>query len=218
MAGTFVGGNVLLHVHAALFSAWCVLFVTQSWLVARGHVADHRAWGLVGVSLASVMVVIGFWVAVHAENVMLAKGYGDQARAFFYLPLTGILEFAAFFAAAVALRRKTEWHKRFMLAGTAGLLEAGAARIGFLMATGGGPGARPGLSPPPPVASGIAGSLIVSAFLLAALVYDWRSRGRPHPATLIGLVAILGFGFLGPAIAATPAWMRMVDALAAFAK
>src|SRR6266852_1024030 len=50
--GTFVG-SPLLHMHGLLFSAWPVYLLLQTALAARGQVSRHRAWGLLGVSLAT---------------------------------------------------------------------------------------------------------------------------------------------------------------------
>src|ERR1700738_4816257 len=56
--GTFVGPP-LLHIHGAVFSAWTLLLVSQTWLAANGRLEHHRAWGLAGIALASAMVVLG---------------------------------------------------------------------------------------------------------------------------------------------------------------
>src|SRR5216683_1634767 len=53
-AGTFVGPP-LLHLHGALFSAWTLLLLSQTVLAANGRLGHHRAWGLVGIALASAM-------------------------------------------------------------------------------------------------------------------------------------------------------------------
>jgi hypothetical protein len=216
-AGTFVKGTSLLHLHAALFSGWCVLLLSQSWLVADGKVRDHRAWGVAGVSLATAMVVVGMATAIAAVNRLFAQGYGDQARAFFWLPVSGMAFFAVLFTAAVLNANDREWHKRLMFGATAAILPAASARIGFLLATGGGPGVRPGLSPPPPPESGMIGALMVAPLLLAGIVYDWRTRGRPHPAWFVGLAALLLQGFGGAWFAHTHAWYAFVDAMARFA-
>jgi roadblock/LC7 domain-containing protein len=212
-AGTFVKGSLLLHLHAALFSAWCLLLLSQAWLVADGKLRDHRGWGLAGISLATGMAVIGMATAIVATNRMLAQGYTDLARPFFWLPFSGLATFTGFFIAAIANINRAEWHKRLMICATAMLLPAAAARIGFLAATGGGPGARPGLSRPPPVASGIEGVLIVAPLILAGMIYDWRTRGRPHLAYVIGLAVLLAAGFLGPPVTATHAWGGFVDSV-----
>src|SRR5687768_16757978 len=60
--GTFVG-SPLLHLHGWLFAAWPLYLLLQTAFVARGRVARHRTWGLLGVSLATAMVLVGFAVA-----------------------------------------------------------------------------------------------------------------------------------------------------------
>ena len=217
-AGTFVKGSSLLHLHAGLFSAWTLLLVSQTWLEANGKLDHHRAWGLAGIALAGAMVVVGLALAIHSVSGYLAQGYGNAARAFFWLPAAGIVEFAVFFGLAVANRHRTEWHRRFMLAGTVGLLQAAAARIGFLITTGGGPGARPGLGPPVSPATGIQATLMVSLLLVALAIYDWRTRGRPHPATLIGLGVLLAIAFAGPVVTTTGPWLSFVDGMLTFGR
>jgi len=213
-AGTFKGPS-LLHLHGLVFSAWLILLLSQTVLAAQGRLQHHRAWGVAGVSLATAMVFLGLAIAIRAVNGMLAAGFGDQARAFAWLPLGSIALFAGFFVAAIANLNRPEWHKRLMLVATCGALTAATARFGFLIAThGGGPGMRPGLGPPPPPATGMADAVIMSLVLSAGVIYDWRTRGRPHPAYLIGIAAILAFGVLGGVVTDTPAWFAVVDGLA----
>lgn len=216
-AGTFVGPPIL-HLHGIVFSAWLVLFLSQTVLAARGRMQHHRAWGVVGVSLATAMVFLGVIVAIRAMNGMIAGGHGAQARPFLLLPLGSIALFAAFFVAAVLNVRRPEWHKRLVLVATCGALTAATARFGFLIAThGGGPGMRPGLGPPPAPEMGGADAVIMSLVLLVGVVRDWRAQGKPHPAYLIGIAAILAFGFLGPVLARTDGWAAAMDSLAMLA-
>src|SRR5688572_20868493 len=79
--GTFIG-TPLLHLHGVLFSAWPLYLLGQTVLVAQGRIARHRAWGLLGISLATGMVCVGFAVANDVLATRLAAGYGDAARAF----------------------------------------------------------------------------------------------------------------------------------------
>ena len=51
---------------------------------------------------------------------------------------------------------------------------------------------------------------------MAAIVYDWRTRGRPHPVYLIGAPLLLVQQILIVPLSATPAWMsaaRWVESL-----
>jgi hypothetical protein len=95
--GTF-DGPPLVHVHAVLFSAWPLYFLAQTLLAARGQVAHHRAWGLLGVSLATAMVIVGTAVANDVLLTRLEEGYGDRARAFHIVSMSMMVLFAAFIA------------------------------------------------------------------------------------------------------------------------
>jgi hypothetical protein len=214
-AGTFVGAP-MLHVHAALFSAWTLLLLSQTLLAAQGRLRHHRAWGLGGISLATAMVLVGLGAAIDSMRLGLAAGYGDLSLAFAILPVSSILVFAGFFAAAIANIDRPEWHKRFILVATASLLQAAVARLFFVLATGGGAGMRPGLGPPPPVEIGLAGGLVVDLLLVAGIAHDWRTRGRPHPAWLIGLSVSLTVQILRGPASTTEAWLAIAKALSAF--
>jgi hypothetical protein len=210
---TFVG-SALLHIHAALFSAWALLLVVQTALVANGQLNSHRALGLVGISLATAMVVVGLAAAIQTLNIGLAAGYGDRSRAFMILPVTAIGLFAGFFIAAIANIRRPEFHKRLMVLATVSLLQAAMGRVFFVLITGGGPGLRPGLGEPPPLIIGLVPSLIVELLIVAGIIFDWRTRGRPHPVWLIGgSITTLVILVRGP-LSGTAAWLAVASALA----
>lgn len=211
-AGTFIGPP-LLHVHAALFSAWTLLLLSQTVLAANGRLEHHKAWGLAGISLASVMVVVGLAVAILSTRLGLSKGYGDRSLAFMIVPFTAIGAFAGFFIAAIANLNRPEVHKRLVLLATISLLQAALARVFFVLATGGGPGMRPGLGPPPPLAIATVPTLLLTALIIAGMVRDWRVRGRPHPAWMIGGAVYLAIGLLRVPLSTTPAWLHFAGAL-----
>ncbi len=216
-AGTFVGSR-LLHLHGALFFAWTVLLLSQTALAAGGRLQNHRAWGLAGIALASVMVFTGIAAAIGTLNLGLSEGFGDRSRAFMIIPVTAIGLFAGFFATAIANINRPEWHKRLMILATASLLQAAMGRIFFVLITGGGPGLRPGLGPPPPLAIGVGPSLIGELLIVAGIVYDWKTRGRPHPAWLIGAAVITTVILSRGPLAGTQAWLGVADFLSSFAR
>jgi len=211
-AGTFIGPP-LLHIHGVLFSAWTLLLLLQTLLAANGRLDHHRAWGLVGISLATAMFIIGLAAAIQTLREGLAAGYGDGARAFLILPVSGIVMFAGFFIAALANVRRPEAHKRFMLLATITLLQAAMARVFFTLMTGGGPGLRPGLGAPPPIAIGLVPSLILEVLIVVGVVHDWRTRGRPHPAWLIGAAVMTAVILLRGPFSSTSGWLAFADAL-----
>src|SRR5438128_11560657 len=69
-AGTFVGPP-LLHIHGALFFAWTVFLLSQTLLAANGRLDNHRAWGLVGISLATAMVITGLAASIYTLRLGL---------------------------------------------------------------------------------------------------------------------------------------------------
>ncbi len=212
-AGTFVGPPIL-HIHGVLFSSWTLLLLWQSWLVASGQLARHRAWGLAAISLATAMVAVGLVAAIGTLSVGLAAGYGDRSRAFLVLPLSTISLFAAFFAAAVFNIRNPEAHKRLILLATISLLQAAMGRVFYALIVGVSAGARPGLGPPAPVSFAIVPSLILELLIVAGMVHDWRTRGRPHRVWLIGLAVITAVILLRVPLSATSGWRALADALA----
>ncbi len=213
--GTF-NGSPLLHLHGLLFSLWTLFFFSQATLIANRKMRTHRAWGLFGISLATAMLFLGLAVAIDGMRNRIEAGYSDAARAFVITPVSAVVLFAALVAAAIANVRRPEWHKRFMLVATASILQAPIARFFFLAATGGGPGVRPGLGPPPPIERGITAGLLVASLVVAAMVHDWRSRGRVHPAYWWGFGALMAVQLSRPIIGHTDAWYRFTDFLLAF--
>jgi hypothetical protein len=212
-AGTFVG-SPLVHVHGVLFSSWTLLLLSQTLLVANGRLRNHRAWGLAGISLATAMVFMGLAAAIQTLTAGLAAGYGDHSRALLILPVSGMVLFAGFFIAAIVNIQRPEAHKRLMLLATIALLQAAMARIFFVLITGGGPGLRPGLGPPPPLTIGLVPSLITELLIVAGLLYDWRTQGRPHPVWLIGAAVTTAVILLRGPLSGTYGWLAFADSLA----
>jgi hypothetical protein len=213
----FVGPPVL-HLHAALFFAWTLLFLTQTSLAATGRLEQHRGLGLFGIALATAMVFAGFMAATNTLEHWIGTDYEAAARAGSIIPISAVLSFAAIFAAAIATLRRPEWHKRLMLVATISLLPPAAARFLFVLFPPAGAGARPGLTPPPPVSLGLVPGLAVDTLILAGVVYDWRVRGRPHAAYLVGGAVVIGAQVLRIPLSATSAWSSFTDLLVGFTR
>lgn len=208
----------LLHLHGLVFTAWTLLLLWQTVQVALGQYAQHRAWGVAGVSLATAMVFLGMAVSIRQLNKYLGEGFGDAARAYMWLPVGSLALFTGFLAAAVACVHRPEWHKRLMIVATVSALQAAIGRIGFLTAAhGGAPGLRPGPAAPPAPENALIGAVLMSLILVAGAAYDWRTRGRPHAAYLLGIAVLLVCGLGGLTVSHTPPWFAAMDALAGFA-
>lgn len=215
-AGTFVG-SPLLHLHGLLFSAWTLFFISQAALIAYGRYSNHRAWGLAGIALATAMLFTGVAVATAGLQDRIEHGHAEAGRAFFIVPMSAVTLFAVFVTAAMVNRRRSDWHKRFMLVATTSLLNAAIARFFFLAATGGGPGLRPGMGPPRPPEFALTAGLLADSVIVLAMLFDWRTRGRPHPAYLWGLGVVLTVQILRGPIGRTEAWSSFADFMTRFA-
>ena len=202
----------VIHFHGMLFFVWTIYFAFQTWLAASGQVARHRTIGMIGVSLATAMTIFGFFATVDAMKRSAALGLADAGIAFAIVPLTGILFFAVVVALAIANIRRPETHKRLMLLAAISILDAAVARwfLTFL--------APPGPPGPPPVPVTIAPALVACLLLVAAIIFDWRTRGRPHPAYIYGGAALIAVKLLNWPISVTPAWHSFAGGILALAQ
>jgi hypothetical protein len=202
----------VVHFHGLLFFAWTLYFAYQSWLATSGQVTRHRTIGMIGVSLATAMTIFGFLVAVNAMKRSAALGMTDEGIAFVIVPLSGMLFFAVVFALAIANVRRPEIHKRLMLLAGISLLDAAVARwfLTFL--------APPGAVGPPPVPVTIAPAFVAYLLLVVAIVFDRRTRGRPHPVYVYGGIALIAIKLLNWPISTTSAWHSLAGGILALAQ
>ena len=213
-SGTFQG-SPMLHLHGLLFSLWTLFFLSQAVLVANGRLRNHKAWGLAGISLATAMVFVGLAVAIAGLERRLQLGYGDAARAFAVVPVTSALLFGGLIAAAMANWRRPEWHKRLMLVATASLLQPAIARFFFIANGAADAGARQA-GPPPAVDATLMFAFVADLFIVAAILHDWKARGRPHPAYWWGFGAVLAVHLSRPFVSRSDAWLGFTDFLVRF--
>jgi len=201
-SGTF-GGAPVLHFHGFFFFTWTLFFLAQTWMVASGRTMDHRAWGVAGVSLATAMAFTVVLAAINSMKVADAVGFGDAARRFSIVSLSALLLFAGLFTAAIVNVRKPELHKRLMLLAMIPPMQAAMARpFAVLMAPSGPAG-------PPPIFVSVPPGLVVDLLIVAAMVYDWRTRGRPHPVYVFGGLLVLAQQLLVIPIGESDTWMSI---------
>jgi hypothetical protein len=212
MASRTLKASPVVHLHGAVFFAWSLFFVFQTWLAASGRVMRHRAVGMIGVSFATAMTIFGTMAALHALQASAAIGMREPGIAFVIVPLTGIAFFAIAFTLAVVFVRRPEMHKRLMLLAAISLLDAAVARwfLTFL--------APPGAIGPPPVEVTIGPAIVASLLLVPAMLFDWRTRGRPHAVYVIGGAALLAVKLLNLPVSTTHAWHAFAGGLLALAQ
>lgn len=191
-----------VHLHGALATAWIVLLVAQTGLVAARRTDLHRIVGVAGATLAVAILVSGVLVAIDSSRrVHSAATAGTMAdpHVFLVFPLAVIALFAVFAALGVANRRRADHHKRWMMLATTSLIGPALARIvGRTTAV---------------VPSGIGALILINLFLAALIIWDLKTRGQLHPVTLWGG----GFLFLSEplrvAIGYTPLWHDFAEML-----
>ena len=201
-AGTFKGAPIL-HIHGILFFTWTLFFLAQTTFVATGRTPRHRNWGLAGISLATAMGITVVLAAINSIKAAETIGMGDEARRFTIVSLSGLALFAAFLGLAIANVHRAELHKRFMLLAMVPLMHAATARI-FMTAF-----APPDAKGPPPVFVAVPPGLFVDLIIVAAIIHDWRTRGRPHRVYVIGGAILLAVQLLSVPLSAGPTWMAI---------
>lgn len=189
----------VVHVHGLVFTAWMLVYAAQTGFIAAGRRDLHRLTGTAAIALAAAMLVVGpttaIWVARNGSTVP-----HPDPLAFMINPLTAVALFGVFAAVGIWRRDVAAYHKRAMFLATLAIVQTPLARIARMLG-----------SDAPPV-----GGMILSDLLLAALVaYDWKRRGRLHPATRTLGGILLVSQPVRLAIGSTDAWHRLAATLVA---
>jgi len=181
---------VLLNVHGLLMTTWVLLFAAQVWLIRSKNIRIHQKLGLAAVGLAVAIVIVGFFVAVHAAK------YGSNSTpapipglSFLAIPLFDLVMFIILFGAAVYYRKKAANHKRLMILTALNFVPPALARMSFLPAGG------------PLVFFGIPTILAIGL-----LIYDTRRNGKLNKVFLAGAMLLIASYPLRLAISGTDAW------------
>lgn len=167
----------IVHLHAVVFFGWVTIFVLQSALVSRGSMALHRRLGWLGLAWSVAMVGVGTALMLHVVRTATTPFF-FQPQYFLIANLLGLFGFAALTWSAVAMRRRTDWHRRLHLAGITVILGPAFGR----------------LLPMPfmiPWSFQIAVLCSIVVLLIVAAL-DARRLGRWHPAWTRGLAVSVG--------------------------
>jgi hypothetical protein len=206
LAGGTFHAPPILHIHGILMFSWTLFYFLQTTLVATGRTPSHRAWGLVGISFFSVLVCVIIATRITLLNLEDARGVGDAGRRFSAVTFLALPLMIGLFATAIANVRKPEVHKRLMYVLMASMMTPAIARVflTFLAPAGAADG-----GPPPPFVS-VPPALVAFLMIVVAIVYDWRTLGRPHKVYIYGGAFVLLEASLVVPISGSQAWMTTI--------
>lgn len=121
--------SAYIHAHAVVMSVWVVYFAAQIALIRSKNVKLHRTFGLAGIALAAIVVVTGLAAAFDAHIVRRHAPFGINPHGFFIIPVSGMVLFVLFFAAAIYYRKRPAEHKSLMVMTAINFLPPAFARI-----------------------------------------------------------------------------------------
>jgi hypothetical protein len=182
--------SALVHVHAALFTSWLLLLLTQTSLVLAGQIQWHRRLGILGGVVAGLMLVVGPLVLLAALR-RHAFSFNDASLTL-AADLGGLALFALFVILGLRFRNNSVVHKRLMLFATIAILLPGLSRWSFHF-----------------MDSLFAFFGIFLAFPIAVIVFDLLSRRKVYRVTALGSLLLAAYLFSAGPISNTSAWHRV---------
>jgi hypothetical protein len=176
-----------VQLHAAFCLGWLVCFLVQSLLVQRGRAVLHRRMGWFMVAFGAMVTFVGAWCGFAIALLKMEQGMSlDDAAGFLFIPLSDMVMFPGFLAAAIAYRKRLELHSRLMLLATLTLTIVGSGRLAMNL--------FPTLYDQNIWLFGI----VWLTPLGIAMGYDLRTRGRVHFLYLLGLALFAPRLYLEP--------------------
>lgn len=185
--------------HGLLFTAWMLLLIAQTQLVAANRRDVHMKLGVAGMLLAAAMVPVMYLTAVWQVARANQPPFTDPLT-WTIIPLAVIVPFALLVWLGWNRRRDSQWHKRVML--SAAILVVAGPAIGRMPIT-------------PPTLGGFTVVMLLGlALFIPLFLWDRRSLGRIHPATWTGFwltaaasllpLLLIGFDAWAPIAARLP--------------
>jgi hypothetical protein len=190
--------SIRLHIHGVALSTWIVLFLVQTILIVRGSRTLHRRLGWVMSGLAASIVVL--MCAAIVDQLQRTPPPFPAAFALAF-GMFDIIVFATLVGWAIHWRKRPDWHKRLMLSATILLLGAAVVRIV----------AFNGIHDPKYFEMAEYSSAII--FFIPCFAFDWVTRGKLHPANIVGLGLILTDLTIQPFVLVWGPWTNFANAI-----
>ena len=189
----------LIHLHAAMFVAWLLLYISQAVLVATRRTRVHMRLGPWLAAYGFLIALVGIYAAgLLAHRFGVRQNDPEAAAAFVFFPLIDMIFFAGFLAAAVFWRKRPDAHKRAMLVATFSIAVVGIGRLVALL----------------PFESALVWQPLNLAPLLIAIAYDLFVCRKFYGVLAAGLVVHL-LRLNAEQFAGSEAWLPVGRALIA---
>lgn len=188
-----------VHLHGAASLTWVVLVIVQSQLVRTSRTPVHRRLGQVALPLAFLVWACGIATQLWATKRDLPE-LGSVATSSLLGTVSGLSLFLLLVIAAIAMRRRPDWHKRLVMLATIQVLWPAFFRLRHLLP----------FVPKPEISFALV--LAYLAIVVAALRDKWR-YGRVHPVWLFIGPALFVEQSAEVAIFDSPAWRRLGQSL-----
>ena len=192
LAGVFLAKlpSPLVHLHGALFSCWILLLIAQVTLVSVGRVCWHKRLGVFGMTLAGLLVLVGFATLISAVRRHVAPGMSTEAL--FAVDVLQLSVFAVLVFWAFRVRRDGPAHKRLIILATVAILGPALSRWPFAFV----------------FSSNFVFFGILDSFLFFMIGFDLWSRRKLHRVTIWGSLLIVVMDFMMHPVAQSAMWRQ----------
>jgi hypothetical protein len=188
--------SLLVHVHGLVMTAWVFYFVAQVWLIRSKRARVHMRAGMLGIALAVVVLVVGFFTAAGAAFGSASAPPDIPPLSFMLVPMTDLLMFVLLFGGAIYYRKRPAHHKRLMLLTVINFLPPAIARIPIESLQAFGPLFFFG---------------VPTVLIIGLLIYDsWRNR-KLDRVFLVGSILLIASYPLRLIMMGTNAWMSFAS-------
>jgi uncharacterized membrane protein len=192
--------SFLVQIHGAIMTAWITLFIAQVFLIRTKNVRVHQKLGYLGIGLAVLIVIAGFFTAIASAKRGNAPP-GFPPLPFMAIPMFDLVTFSTLFAAAVYYRKRPANHRRIMLILAIGLLPPAVARIPIPSLQALGPLFFFGLP---------------ALLCLIALFYDRWHSGKFNPVMVYAVIFLIASYPLRIMVSGTDAWLAFANWVTGF--
>lgn len=113
---TFPNATTVIHIHGALLMIWLTLLVVQPMLINFKKAKLHRSIGKVSYVLGPMIIISMFLVGRGSYHRFVELAPENDLLATMVLDIRGLVNFAIFWALAMAYRKTPSAHMRYMIA------------------------------------------------------------------------------------------------------